>query len=67
MDIIQSTFVPTAKGEYAKTDVDEVSMIGLEILRAAKILRAMEHAHASEKGAVGVEGEMIDAPMLKQV
>jgi hypothetical protein len=42
-------------------------MIVSEILRAAKILRAMEHAHASEKGAVGLEGEMIDAPMLKQV
>lgn len=39
----------------------------LEILRAAKILRAMERAHAAEKGAVGLEGEMIDAPMLKQV
>jgi len=39
----------------------------LEILRAAKILHAMERAHATEKGAVGLEGEMIDAPMLKQV
>lgn len=27
----------------------------------------MELAHASEKGAAGLEGEMIDAPMLKQV
>jgi len=39
----------------------------VEILRAAKILRSMALAHASEKGAVGLEGEMIDAPMLKQV
>ena len=39
----------------------------VEILRAAKILRSMALAHVSEKGAVGLEGEMIDAPMLKQV
>jgi len=50
IDIIQTTFVPTSG----------------EILRAAKILRAMERAHAAERGAVGLEGEMIDAPMLKQ-
>lgn len=27
----------------------------------------MREAHASEKGAIGIDGEMIDAPMLKQV
>lgn len=27
----------------------------------------MELTHASGKGAVGLEGEMIDAPMIKQV
>ncbi|TFK20009.1 beta subunit of citrate lyase [Coprinopsis marcescibilis] len=48
--IINSTFVPTSE----------------EILRAAKILKGMKEAHASEKGAIGLEGEMIDAPMLKQ-
>lgn len=37
-----------------------------EILRAAKILKGMQEAHASEKGAIGIDGEMIDAPMLKQ-
>lgn len=42
-------------------------MVVLEILRAAKIVRAMQQAQAIEKGAVGLEGEMIDAPMLKQV
>ncbi|KAG6832008.1 hypothetical protein H0H92_006044 [Tricholoma furcatifolium] len=47
---IQSTFVPTSQ----------------EILRAAKILHGMQMAHAAAKGAVGLEGEMIDAPMLKQ-
>ncbi|KAJ3830638.1 citrate lyase beta subunit [Lentinula raphanica] len=50
VDIIQNTFVPTA----------------VEILRAAKILHGMEAAHASQKGAIGLDGEMIDAPMIKQ-
>jgi hypothetical protein len=27
----------------------------------------MKLAHETERGAVGLEGEMIDAPMLKQV
>ncbi|KAF9454812.1 P-loop containing nucleoside triphosphate hydrolase protein [Macrolepiota fuliginosa MF-IS2] len=47
---IQATYVPASQ----------------EILRAAKILYQMKLAHESEKGAVGLEGEMIDAPMLKQ-
>jgi citrate lyase beta subunit len=38
-----------------------------EILRAAKIVHNMEKAHIAQKGAVGLEGEMIDAPMIKQV
>jgi citrate lyase beta subunit len=50
VEIIQSTFVPTAQ----------------EIQRAAKIMRAMSIAHNSQKGAVGLEGIMIDAPMIKQ-
>ncbi|KIK03329.1 hypothetical protein K443DRAFT_676816 [Laccaria amethystina LaAM-08-1] len=50
VETIQATFLPTHQ----------------EILRAAKILRSMALAHASEKGAFGLEGEMIDAPMLKQ-
>ncbi|KAJ4481948.1 citrate lyase beta subunit [Lentinula aciculospora] len=50
IEIIQDTFVPTAE----------------EILRAAKILHGMEVAHASQKGAIGLDGEMIDAPMIKQ-
>lgn len=36
-------------------------------MRAAKIVHAMAQAHGNERGAVGLEGEMIDAPMLKQV
>ncbi|KAI0057840.1 citrate lyase beta subunit [Artomyces pyxidatus] len=57
VDLIQSTFVPTDK----------------EILRAAKIVHQMAQAHASQRGAVGLDlgdgkggKEMIDAPMLKQ-
>ncbi|TEB39694.1 beta subunit of citrate lyase [Coprinellus micaceus] len=48
--IIQRTYGPTPE----------------EILRAAKILKGLKEAHASEKGAIGIDGEMIDAPMLKQ-
>ncbi|KAL0947105.1 hypothetical protein HGRIS_013243 [Hohenbuehelia grisea] len=48
--IIQSIYVPTSK----------------EIFRAAKILHQMDVAHSSQKGAIGLEGEMIDAPMIKQ-
>ncbi|KAI0766424.1 Pyruvate/Phosphoenolpyruvate kinase-like domain-containing protein [Trametes elegans] len=55
VDVIQSTFVPSAK----------------EILRAARILKQMEKAHQLHKGAAGLELEgggleMIDAPMIKQ-
>ncbi|OJT11533.1 Citrate lyase subunit beta-like protein, mitochondrial [Trametes pubescens] len=55
VDVIQSTFVPSSK----------------EILRAARILKQMEKAHQTNKGAAGLtlEGggmEMIDAPMIKQ-
>ena len=38
----------------------------LEIIRAAKILHSMASAHLEAKGAIGLNGEMIDAPMLKQ-
>lgn len=38
-----------------------------EIKRAAKILDAMHLAHEVKLGAIGLEGEMIDAPMIKQV
>ncbi|KAG7089746.1 hypothetical protein E1B28_011400 [Marasmius oreades] len=50
VETIQSTFVPTSE----------------EITRAAKILHQMKSAHASQKGAIGLDGEMIDAPMIKQ-
>ncbi|RDB17841.1 Citrate lyase subunit beta-like protein, mitochondrial [Hypsizygus marmoreus] len=50
VEIIQSAFAPTSE----------------EILRAAKIIHGLELAHSQAKGAVGLEGEMIDAPMLKQ-
>jgi citrate lyase subunit beta-like protein len=48
--LINSTFVPSPE----------------EITRAAKILSAMEKAHGNQKGAVGLDGLMIDAPMIKQ-
>lgn len=42
-----------------------------EIIRAAKIIEALESAHDGHKGAVGLSvngrDEMIDAPMLRQV
>ncbi|KAL1664234.1 Pyruvate/Phosphoenolpyruvate kinase-like domain-containing protein [Schizophyllum commune] len=52
VETIQSTFVPTEQ----------------EILRAAKIVHQLDAAYASTMGtgAVGIDGEMIDAPMLKQ-
>ncbi|KAJ7712438.1 Pyruvate/Phosphoenolpyruvate kinase-like domain-containing protein [Mycena metata] len=50
VDVIQSTFVPTAS----------------EIERAAKILHTMEREHALNRGAAGLEGEMIDKPMILQ-
>ncbi|KAJ6584766.1 Pyruvate/Phosphoenolpyruvate kinase-like domain-containing protein [Mycena capillaripes] len=50
VDVIQSTFVPTAA----------------EIERAAKIVHKMERAHALNRGAAGLEGEMIDKPMILQ-
>ncbi|KAF8513747.1 Pyruvate/Phosphoenolpyruvate kinase-like domain-containing protein [Gautieria morchelliformis] len=57
VEIIQGTFVPTAK----------------EIERAARILHQMQISHASSKGAIGLDlgdgkggREMIDAPLIKQ-
>lgn len=73
VEIIQSTFVPTDQGKLPKTCFVSYFMIMMifiafaEILRAAKILHGMQAAHASQKGAIGLEGEMIDAPMIKQV
>ncbi|PPR07105.1 hypothetical protein CVT24_010941 [Panaeolus cyanescens] len=49
--VINETFVPTKA----------------EILRAVKILNAMSAAHKSQKGATRLDGQMIDAPMIKQV
>ncbi|KAJ7164637.1 Pyruvate/Phosphoenolpyruvate kinase-like domain-containing protein [Mycena crocata] len=50
VDIIQSEFVPTAT----------------EIERAAKIVHRMELEHALNRGATGLDGEMIDKPMILQ-
>ncbi|CAA7261424.1 unnamed protein product [Cyclocybe aegerita] len=50
VELINKTFVPTQ---------DEIAL-------AARILSAMHNAHASKKGAVGLDGKMIDAPMIRQ-
>lgn len=39
----------------------------LEIFHAAKIHSVMKDAHANKKGAVGLEGRMVDFPVLRQV
>ncbi|KAJ6512082.1 citrate lyase beta subunit [Mycena vitilis] len=50
VDVIQSAFVPSTG----------------EIERAAKIVHRMEREHALNRGAAGLEGEMIDKPMILQ-
>ncbi|KAK7048200.1 HpcH-HpaI domain-containing protein [Favolaschia claudopus] len=50
VDVIHSAFVPTPA----------------EIERAAKIVHKMERSHALNRGAAGLEGEMIDKPMILQ-
>ncbi|KZV61508.1 beta subunit of citrate lyase [Peniophora sp. CONT] len=57
VETIHKTFAPSKK----------------EVYRAAKIVHQMAQAHASEKGAIGLDlgdgkdgKEMVDAPMLKQ-
>lgn len=69
--IIQSTFVPTPEGPWSGSlPITTITHRAppTEILRAAKILKGLKNAHISEaRGAIGIDGEMIDAPMLKQV
>ena len=67
VQIIQSTFVPTAQGMHTCLAFTVVFNCSSEIERAAKIVHAMKLAHSSQKGAVGLDGFMIDAPMIKQV
>ncbi|KAJ7069953.1 citrate lyase beta subunit [Mycena amicta] len=50
VDVIQSTFVPSSA----------------EIERAAKIVHRMDREHAANRGATGLDGEMIDMPMILQ-
>ncbi|KAK1236258.1 hypothetical protein PQX77_000492 [Marasmius sp. AFHP31] len=70
VDTILSTFVPTSEGMPISFEFQGQKLTAgtfrLEITRAAKILHKMESAHASQKGAIGLDGEMIDAPMIKQ-
>lgn len=67
VDIIQSAYGPTSAGRFDSSLNIVFTLKCSEILRAAKIVHQMELAHASEKGAAGLDDEMIDAPMLKQV
>nr|GAT50562.1 predicted protein [Mycena chlorophos] len=50
VDVIQSTFVPSSS----------------EIERAVKIVAQMDREHAANRGATGLDGEMIDMPMILQ-
>ncbi|KAG6903268.1 Cyclin-dependent kinase catalytic subunit [Termitomyces sp. Mi166 len=54
--------------DYLKDECTDGRQLGFtgKIIRAAKILHEMQAAHAAAKGVVGLEGEMVDAPMLKQ-
>ncbi|CDO70149.1 hypothetical protein BN946_scf184315.g3 [Trametes cinnabarina] len=60
--------------DYLRNECEDGRRLGFtgKILRAARILKLMEKAHLSQKGAAGLElegggMEMIDAPMIKQV
>ncbi|KAJ8509117.1 hypothetical protein ONZ45_g8686 [Pleurotus djamor] len=70
LDAIDMVCVNYKDQDYLKEECQDGRDLGFtgkaEVLRAAKIVRSMEVAHASQKGAVGLEGEMIDAPMIKQ-
>ncbi|PPQ66626.1 hypothetical protein CVT26_009387 [Gymnopilus dilepis] len=50
--IINGTYVPTVRPP--------------EITRATRIVKAMESAHQANKGAIELDGKMIDTPMIKQ-
>jgi len=50
VEVINTAFVPTQE----------------EIIRAARILKEMKRAHEADIGAIGLDGQMIDAPMIKQ-
>ncbi|KAF9534502.1 Pyruvate/Phosphoenolpyruvate kinase-like domain-containing protein [Crepidotus variabilis] len=50
IEVINKAFVPTAE----------------EIHLAARIVKAMDEAHGAQRGAVGLDGVMIDAPMILQ-
>jgi citrate lyase subunit beta-like protein len=78
VDTIQKTFVPSERGEtelgtsFVNVRPRLTVFDSAEISRAARIVHAMERAHNSQIGAVGLNDgngktEMIDAPMLKQV
>jgi hypothetical protein len=65
--VINATFVPTPEGETFANQFRSFFMSFLEIKRAVKILQAMKAAHQSQQGAIALDGQMVDAPMIKQV
>jgi hypothetical protein len=73
VDIIHSTFVPSQSGNVSifRPLNHAHRTFDVEMMRASKILEAMEAAYSDRKGAVGLSvngrDEMIDAPMLRQV
>lgn len=67
VDVIKAIFIPTPEGEIFYNQVWSFLISSLEIKRAVKILQAMKAAHESQQGAIALDGQMIDAPMIKQV
>ena len=67
VDVIKAIFIPTPEGEIFDNQVRSFLISSLEIKRAVKILQAMKAAHESQQGAIALDGQMIDAPMIKQV
>jgi len=66
--VIKATFIPTPEGEIFSNQAQASFLISLlEIKRAVKILQAMKAAHESQQGAIALDDQMIDAPMIKQV
>jgi citrate lyase subunit beta-like protein len=64
IDMIQTGFSPSPQGEG---EVGAYTDQLLEIDRASRIKISYELNSAKGTGAYGLDGEMIDAPMYKQV
>ena len=59
--------MPTREGQSSCYSLKVYTDVRIsEIVRAVKILKEMRRAHEDEIGAIGLDGLMIDAPMIKQ-